>query len=131
MVIVRRTAGAAAADAARLIAETLRRTPSAVLGLPTGKTAVPFYAALVRLHRRGLSFNSATTFNLDEFLGMGPHAPQSFHRFLQRHFFQHVDLEAARRHALNGAPIDWRREVSRYDRALTAARGLELTVRRQ
>ena len=127
VVIVRRSARAAAADAARLTAEAVRRNPSAVLGLPTGKTAVPFYAELVKLHRRGLSFGQATTFNLDEFLGLGPGAPQSFQSFLRRHFFRHVDLDATRQHALNGVPLDWRREVARYERALTVS-GLDICI---
>ncbi len=129
VVVVRRSAAAAAADAARLVADGLRRKPSAVLALPTGKTAVPFYAALVRLGRRGAaSFDQATTFNLDEFVGLGPEVSQSFRSFLQRHFFRHVRVAAARQHALDGVATNWRREVARYERAIASAGGLDVCV---
>ena len=129
VVVVRRSAAAAAADAARLVADAVRRKPAAVLGLPTGKTAVPFYAALVARHRRGdVSFERTTTFNLDEFLGLGPRAPQSFQAFLQRHFFRHVDLPASRQHALDGIATSWRREVLRYERAIQAVQGLDVCI---
>jgi glucosamine-6-phosphate deaminase len=129
VVVVRRSAAAAAADAARLVADAVRRKPAAVLGLPTGRTAVPFYAALVRLHRRGaVSFGQATTFNLDEFLGLAAAAPRSFQAFLRHHFFRHVDLSPSRQHALDGASRDWRREVRRYEQAIQAARGLDVCV---
>jgi glucosamine-6-phosphate deaminase len=129
VVVVRRSAAAAAADAARLVADAVRRKPAAVLGLPTGKTAVPFYAALVGLHRRGaVSFERTTTFNLDEFLGLGPDVPQSFQAFLRRHFFRRVDLEASRQHALDGTAASWRREVVRYERAIQAVKGLDVCI---
>ena len=129
VVVVRRSAAAAAADAARLVADAVRRKPAAVLGLPTGKTAVPFYAALVAAHRRGaLSFERTTTFNLDEFLGLGPDVPQSFQAFLRRHFFRHVDLAASRQHALDGTAASWRREVVRYERAIQAVQGLDVCI---
>ena len=129
VVVVRRSAATAAADAARLVADAVRRKPAAVLGLPTGKTAVPFYAALVALHRRGdVRFDRTTTFNLDEFLGLGPDVRQSFQAFLRRHFFRHVDLAASRQHALDGTPASWRREAVRYERAIQAANGLDVCI---
>lgn len=129
VVVVRRSAAAAAADAARLVADALGRKPGAVLALPTGKTAVPFYAALVRLHRRrAVSFDHATTFNLDEFVGLGPEVRQSFQSFLQRHFFRHVRVAPARQHALDGVATNWRREVVRYERAIAGAGGLDVCV---
>jgi glucosamine-6-phosphate deaminase len=129
VVVVRPSARAAAADAARIVADAVRRRPASVLGLPTGKTAVPFYAALVSLHRRkAVSFADATSFNLDEFLGLGPEAPQSFQAFLRRHFFRHVNLPQPRQHSLDGLTRDWRREVARYEGAIRKMRGLDVCV---
>ena len=129
VVVVRRSAATAAADAARLVADAVRRKPAAVLGLPTGKTAVPFYAALVALHRRGeVRFDRTTTFNLDEFLGLGPDVPQIFQSFLRRHFFRHVDLAASRQQSLDGTAANWRREVVRYERAIQAVKGLDVCI---
>lgn len=129
VVVVRPSASAAATDAARLVADVVRRRPQAALALPTGNTAVSFYAALVALHRRGaVRFRQATTFNLDEFLGLGADAPQSFQAYLRRHFFRHVDLSTSRQHALNGTTPDVRRELARYDRTIAKAGGLDVCV---
>jgi hypothetical protein len=65
-----------AADLAARIAGALQRTPRLVLGLPTGRTPVALYRELVRLAReRRVDFSQATTFNLDEFLGIPPTHP--------------------------------------------------------
>ncbi len=62
----------ARAVAARVIA-TLAAKPTAVLGLPTGRTPVQLYARLRAAHAAGrVDFAQATTFNLDEFLGPAP-----------------------------------------------------------
>src|SRR5690606_26339225 len=66
----------------------------AVLGLATGATPVRVYAELVRMHREeGLSFKNVITFNLDEYYPMQPDAEQSYATFMNKHLFDHVDIE--------------------------------------
>lgn len=56
-VLILDTAEAAEIRAAELIAAQLRAKPSSVLGLATGATMLPIYAALRRMHlAEGLSF---------------------------------------------------------------------------
>src|SRR5438067_12607164 len=65
------TASRLARAAARDVARALRANPRLVLGLPTGRTPIPLYDEIVRLHgARRASFRRATTFNLDDFLGL-------------------------------------------------------------
>lgn len=126
---VLQTAGRAAASAARLVARALEREPSLVLGLPTGRTAIPFYEALVALYRRGVvDFRRATTFNLDELAGVKDDDPRSYHAYMRRHLFDHVNLNPRRTHLPDGAAGDWTREVARYERHLSEAGGLGLAV---
>lgn len=128
-VLVFRSARQAARAVASVIAAALRRHPNLVLGLPTGRTPVAVYEALVRLHRRGRAdVRRATSFNLDEFKGLAADDPRSFHAFMQKHLFGHVNLRPARTHLLNGAARDWRREVRGFDRALASAGGLDLCI---
>ena len=57
-----------------------------MLGLPTGRTPVPLYASSRRFIASGtLDFSRVTTFNLDEFLGVGAADPRSYRAFMQRH----------------------------------------------
>ena len=61
-------AGHAAATA---VAAQLGRKPTSVLGLPTGRTSLAVYDALVTLHQNGeADFSEAHTFNIDEFVGV-------------------------------------------------------------
>lgn len=114
---------------ARLIANLLRRKPDAVLALPTGATPRPLYAELVRLHREeGLSFARATTFNLDEYVGLSPDHPGSFRCYMQEALFAHVDLRPERAHVPDGLAADVPAACAAYEAAIAAAGGLDLVV---
>ncbi|MGH9144912.1 MAG: glucosamine-6-phosphate deaminase [Vicinamibacterales bacterium] len=111
------------------VGRQLTESPRSVLGLPTGLTPIPLYQRLAALHRAGRAdFSRATTFNLDEFLGLSPSDPRSYRAFMQRHLFDHVNLEPRRIHFLNGVAADIVRECERYDRAVERAGGIDLQV---
>lgn len=128
-VVIHASATRAATAVARFIADSLAATPDLVMGLPTGRTPVPLYRALRRLHQEGCAdFGQAATFNLDEFCGLGPGDPGSYHAFMEEHLFAHVNLPTARRHVLNGRARDWRAEVESYEARIEALGGLDLAV---
>jgi len=111
------------------IARALARRPDLVLGLPTGRTPIPLYRALVALHRAGrVDFSRASTFNLDEFRGVDARDPRSYRAFMQRHLFDHVDLSPRRIHFLSGTARNVRAECDRYERAIQRAGGVGLQV---
>jgi glucosamine-6-phosphate deaminase len=111
------------------VARTLARQPSIVLGLPTGRTPIPLYRELAALHRAGRAdFSRASTFNLDEFVGLGAPDPRSYRTFMQRQLFDHVNLSPRRIHFLNGAVNDVRAECERYERAIRRAGGIDLQL---
>ena len=57
--------------AATLLAAQLISKPDSVLGLATGSTPIPTYQALISLYRAGVvDFSSASSFNLDEYVGL-------------------------------------------------------------
>ncbi|QQA43184.1 glucosamine-6-phosphate deaminase [Pelagovum pacificum] len=94
---------AAAAEAAEVLARRLADRPEAVLGLATGGTMEPLYEDLIGRYKRGdLSFAKATTFNLDEYVGLAPDHPQSYRRYMEEHLFRHVDIDPARTHVPRG-----------------------------
>ncbi len=130
---VHATADEARREVARRIAGLLRaRGPrGAVLALPTGETPRGVYAELVRLHREeGLSFQHATIFGLDEFWPLPRDDARSFRRFLDEHLLARVDVDPARRQALDGsvAPDAVVAELARFDGALARAGGLDLAL---
>ena len=93
----------AAQCTADLIHETVREKPSAVLGLATGGTPVGVYHLLVERFQAGeLDFSKVTTFNLDEYVGLGPEHDQSYRYFMQQQLFDHVNVLRERTHVPNG-----------------------------
>jgi glucosamine-6-phosphate deaminase len=107
------------------IAATLNDTPELVLGLPTGRTPIRLYHELGTLHA---DFSEATTFNLDEFLGVGPGHPGSYRAFMEQHLFSRVNLRPDRIHFLHGDAPDPEGECARYDEAIAAAGGVGLQL---
>jgi glucosamine-6-phosphate deaminase len=96
-----------ATDAAHAVAEEivhlLHRKPDAVLGLATGATMEPVYEALVMAHRAGrCSFAKASSFNLDEYVGLPPEHDGSYRSTMNRLLFDHVDMDHTRTHVPDG-----------------------------
>ena len=106
--------------AAEWVGAFLRRQPQSVLGLTGGRTPVPFYGELVRLHRAGLSLRAATTFNLDEYVGVTRTHPAAFARALDADFLNQVDI--AKRNTF--APAAG--EESVFEQRIADAGGLDL-----
>jgi glucosamine-6-phosphate deaminase len=120
---------AVATAGAEVVARLVRAKPAAVLALPTGATARPVYAELVRRHRdEGLSFARATTFNLDEYVGVPPDHVGSFRRYMQDAFFSHVDLPPERAHVPDGFARDVAAACADYESAIAASGGLDLVL---
>ena len=111
------------------IAASLGTTPDLVLGLPTGRTPIRTYHELGTLHAHGQAdFSRATSFNLDEFLGIGPDHPGSYRAFMQEHLFSRVNMDPERINVLNGVAPDPDAECARYEQAIADAGGIGLQL---
>ena len=111
------------------VAQALSGKPDLVLGLPTGRTPIRLYHDLGSMHAKGqVDFSRATTFNLDEFLGIPPEHPGSYRAFMQTHLFSRVNLDPARINVLNGSAADPNGECARYERAIEEAGGIDLQL---
>ncbi|MGF1568256.1 MAG: glucosamine-6-phosphate deaminase [Nodosilinea sp.] len=127
------TADVATWAANHLIHYIHNHTPTAqrplVLGLPTGETPIGLYRHLVKAYRaRQVSFRHVITFNLDEYVGLPPNHPASYHAYMARHFFAHVDIPPAQVYMLNGQAADLALECDRFEAALQAVGGLDLCL---
>ncbi|MFM7071124.1 MAG: glucosamine-6-phosphate deaminase [Planctomycetota bacterium] len=128
-VIIEQDSGAVARRAAGVIAALLRRQPSCVLGLATGSSPIGTYQELIRMHREeGLDFSRATTFNLDEYAGLGPEHPQSYRFFMQRQLFDHVNVAPGRTHVPDGLAADFDVSCAEYESRILAAGGIDLQL---
>jgi glucosamine-6-phosphate deaminase len=122
-------AEAAAARVAEIVAARLMARPGTVLGLATGETMRPVYARLAAMHREGRAdFSRAATFNLDEYVGVAPDHPASFHAFMRETLFDHVNLPAGRGHLPRGDAAEPEAEARDYEARITAAGGIDLQL---
>ncbi|KAI0982284.1 hypothetical protein GJ496_002995 [Pomphorhynchus laevis] len=98
-----------------------------VLGLPTGGTPLKTYEALVRYHKQGsLSFKYVKTFNMDEYVGLPENHSQSYHTFMWKNLFQHIDINPKNVHILDGNAADLNTECEQYEKKIKEAGGIEL-----
>ena len=93
-VVILKDAEAVAKKGAQLIIELIRQKFNSVLGLATGRTPVALYQQLIEKNKKGaVSFADVCTFNLDEYLDIDAENYQSYRSFMNRCFFNHVDID--------------------------------------
>lgn len=124
-IIIQPTPEAATAIAARLIARLLKEKPDAVLGLATGSTPLPLYRALVDMQ---LDWSQVRTFNLDEYLGLAPEHPQSYHHFMWENLFRHVNIRPENVHIPDGLAADVPAFCADYEARIRAVGGIDLQL---
>ena len=126
-VLVCDSTGEVAAAAAELVREAVSWRPQAVIGWPTGRTAVPLYDELARLKAEGgLDLSQTRGFNLDELM-LPQDDPNSFASFMRRHAGERIGLDPSRCD-IPRSNADPAEECRRYDDAIAAAGGLDLAV---
>lgn len=119
----------AAEQAAALIAKAVSARPGLVLGLATGETMRPVYAALVRDHHsNGTCWQRVTVFNLDDYVGLPAAHPASFRRFMRETLFDHIDIFPGRCRMPDGLADDLAREARDYEAKIAAAGGIDLQL---
>lgn len=127
--------GAAVAErVAALLLQARQEHPQLPLGLATGRTMEPVYAALVRLVQ-GLPTSERLdlgghwrSFNLDEYVGLGPADPASFAAAMERQLAAPLGLARARLQLPDGLASDPLLEAERYGAAVAAAGGIGLQL---
>jgi len=114
-----------------LIRQKAAEGKDAVLGLATGVTPIMVYKELVRLHKEeGLSFKNVVTFNLDEYFPIEASSTQSYKVFMQKHLFDHVDIDINNVHIPDAAikKEDVASFSIDYERKIIASGGLDLQI---
>ena len=100
-----------------------------VLGLPTGSSPEGMYACLVKANKEGrVSFKNVLTFNMDEYVGLPEEHPESYHSFMARNLFDHIDCPKENIHILNGNAPDLNEECAKYEAMIEEAGGIDLFI---
>lgn len=98
-----------------------------VLGCPTGSSPLGMYKALIELNKQGkVSFQNVVTFNMDEYVGLPEDHPESYHTFMWKNFFNHIDIKKENVHILNGNAADLEAECANYEKQIAEIGGIDL-----
>ncbi|KAK3945552.1 hypothetical protein QBC46DRAFT_94096 [Diplogelasinospora grovesii] len=130
--IIRDGAEAASSYVAHYIIERIKHfnpTPAHpfVLGLPTGSSPLGVYRILVEKYKAGeISFENVITFNMDEYIGIPRDHPESYHSFMWKNFFSHVNIHPNNVNILNGNAPNLEAECIGYENKIKAAGGIDL-----
>jgi glucosamine-6-phosphate deaminase len=124
-VVIVRDADEAGALATDRIAALVARKPDAVLGLATGSTPLPVWAAL---RERGVDLSRVRGFALDEYLGLPAGHPESYRAVIDREVVVPLGMDPAlvRVPGDEGGPVATAGE--RYEGAIRAAGGVDLQI---
>ncbi len=98
-----------------------------VLGCPTGSSPLGMYRNLIELNKAGkVSFQNVITFNMDEYCGLPEEHPESYHSFMWKNFFSHIDIKPENVNILNGNAEDLEKECADYEARIAAVGGIDL-----
>lgn len=114
---------------ATLIASQLLEKPESVLGLATGSSPIGIYRLLSQMNAEGvISFSMASSYNLDEYIGLEEGHPETYRSFMARNLFDHVDIDPQRTHFPNNEAGITNEAVQAYDKAIDEAGGIDLQL---
>lgn len=115
--------------AADIINGIISDKPNAVLGLATGSTPEGVYSCLIEDNKKGLvDFSKVTSFNLDEYEGLGGNNPNSYRYFMDHKLFNHININKESTFVPDGRAADLQKECRTYDEKIWRAGGIDLQL---
>lgn len=115
--------------AAEMIIKQIKTKPNSILGLASGNTVIGLYRELGRAYQAGqISFIEASTFNLDEYVGLAVDEKNSCHYHMDEHLFKQTDFKVENIHLPNGVAEDLEAECVCYENLIKQAGGIDLQI---
>jgi glucosamine-6-phosphate deaminase len=129
LILIKKDYKSVCQEAAKQIADLIKKKPDCVLGLATGSTPVGVYKELIRMHKEeGLDFSHVKTFNLDEYVGLPKEHDQSYFYFMCENLFNHINIDRRLVHIPNGMADDIEQECLNYEEIIKRAGGIDLQI---
>lgn len=110
------------------VAALVAAVPDTVLGVATGSTPLPVYAALGARATDDVDFSHVRAFALDEYVGLPEGHPQSYRAVIDREFTRRVGADPSRVHVPDGSPEGIETAGARYEQLLEEAGGVEVQL---
>ena len=115
---------------AQRILDKIKATPDAILGFATGSTMEPVYARLLQcLQQAPVDVPQSTTFNLDEYIGLGAEHSQSYNYYMCQHLFNQLNIPVQSVNLPDGLAKNIEDACQAYSDAIKVVGGLDLQLR--
>ncbi|OAH55716.1 MULTISPECIES: glucosamine-6-phosphate deaminase [Bacillaceae] len=115
--------------AAGRILEKVKSGSSVSLGLATGETPVRTYELLIEDYKKNhTSYQHVNSYNLDEYAGIAPDHPNSYHYFMHENLFNHINIPKENIHIPNGRADHIEKEAKRYESIIDEIGGVDLQL---
>ena len=116
-------------QAANIISAQVILEPDSVLGLATGSSPLGTYKQLIEWYEKGdIDFSNVTSVNLDEYVGLDVSNDQSYRYFMNKNFFEHINIDINNTFVPNGCAVDLVSEGKRYDEHIAKLGGIDLQL---
>ena len=115
--------------AAGIIAAQVISNDKSVLGLATGSSPLGTYSKLAEYCKNGdIDFTDVKTVNLDEYVGLVETNDQSYRYFMNKNFFDNINIDIKNTNVPNGCADDLQEECERYDALIESLGGIDLQL---
>jgi len=115
--------------AANIISAQIIMKPDCVLGLATGSTPLGIYQQLIDWYQKGdLDFSNISTVNLDEYKGLDADNIQSYHVFMKKNLFEHINIMLENTYLPDGIAKDSEIECTRFNDLIEQLGGIDLQL---
>ena len=116
-------------QAANIISAQVILKPDSVLGLATGSSPLGTYKQLIEWYEKGdIDFSKVVSVNLDEYVGLDGTNEQSYRYFMNKNFFEHINIDINNTFVPNGCAVDLTGEGKRYDEHIAELGGIDLQL---
>ena len=116
-------------QAANIISAQVILKPDSVLGLATGSSPLVTYIQLIKWYEKGdIDFSKVTSVNLDEYVGLDVSNDQCYRYFMNKNFFEHINIDINNTFVPNGCAVDLAEEGRRYDEHIAKLGGIDLQL---
>ncbi|WP_322949754.1 glucosamine-6-phosphate deaminase [Mycoplasmopsis cynos] len=114
--------------AANIIKEEMLKKPNLNICFATGNSPIKTYKKLIEMHQnKEISFKNVTSFNLDEYVGISPENKCSYHYFMQKELFSHIDIKKENINLPNGIG-NITKNAADYEKIIKEKGGIDLMI---
>lgn len=128
-IIKKKNANEVGKEASNIVLNEIKKKPSLVLGLATGRTMIQFYRELVKLFKnKKINFSKVKTFNIDEYYGIDWNDLRSYKKYMDKNLFEKIKIKKENINFLDGSKKNWRKECLDYEKKIKEVGGIDLQI---